>query len=59
MLKIRITFSFQLVLNGTLRGTGHQKYGGIVTVIAHFVIGVPLMVVLVLYTSLEIAGNIL
>ncbi|XP_071175726.1 multidrug and toxin extrusion protein 1-like isoform X5 [Mytilus edulis] len=45
-----------LVLNGILRGTGHQKYGGIVTVIAHYVIGVPLMVVLVLYTSLEIAG---
>ncbi|XP_052063138.1 multidrug and toxin extrusion protein 2-like [Mytilus californianus] len=47
-----------LVLNGILRGTGHQKYGGIVTVIAHYVIGVPLMVVLVLYTSLEIAGKI-
>ncbi|CAC5377768.1 TC.MATE [Mytilus coruscus] len=45
-----------LVLNGILRGTGHQKYGGIVTVIAHYIIGIPLLVVLVLYTSLQIAG---
>ncbi|CAC5377765.1 TC.MATE [Mytilus coruscus] len=54
---IHIIAMILLVLNGILRGTGHQKYGGIVTVIAHYVIGVPLMVVLVLYTSLEIAGD--
>ncbi|XP_063439717.1 multidrug and toxin extrusion protein 1-like [Mytilus trossulus] len=48
--------NLMLVLNGILRGTGHQKYGGIVTVIAHYIIGIPLLVVFVLYTNLKIAG---
>lgn len=54
------TFNFfdntMLVFNGILRGTGHQIYGGIVTVIAHYIIGIPLLVVFVLYTTLQIAG---
>ncbi|XP_050397263.2 multidrug and toxin extrusion protein 1 [Patella vulgata] len=44
------------VASGVLRGTGQQRFGAVVNLIAYYIVGLPIAIVLIFYTSLGTAG---